>query len=83
MLLHPCLWPLANYTRKVGMNGPNGAVDKPRRAGKPQAFPCGVGLIRVVVRREAPSNRRMSIRRPVVAGAKRRFCESVLNALLG
>ena len=50
---------------------PNGAADKPRRAGKPQAFPPGVGLIRVVVRREAPSNRRMAIRRPVVAGAKR------------
>jgi len=30
-----------------------------------------VGLIRVVVRRGAPSNLRMDIRRPVVAGAKR------------
>ncbi len=39
--------------------GPNGAADKPRRVGKPQAFPPGVGFIRVVVRREAPSNQRM------------------------
>jgi len=31
----------------------NGAADKPRRAVKPQAFPTGVGLIRVVARREA------------------------------
>ena len=35
---------------------PNGAADKPRRAGKTQALPPGVGLIRVVVRRFAPSN---------------------------
>jgi len=35
---------------------PNGAADKPRKARKPQAFSPGVGLIRVVVRRFAPSN---------------------------
>jgi len=35
---------------------PNGAADKPRQAVKPQAFPAGVGLIRVVVRRFAPHN---------------------------
>jgi len=35
---------------------PNGAADKPRKARKPQAFSPGVGLIRVVVRRGAPSN---------------------------
>jgi len=34
-------------------------------------LPPGVGLIRVVVRREAPRKLRMLIRRPVVAGAKR------------
>lgn len=32
---------------------PNGAVDKPRKARKPQIFSPEVGLIRVVVRREA------------------------------
>jgi hypothetical protein len=35
---------------------PNGAADKPRKARKPQAFSPEVGLIRVVVRRFAPSN---------------------------
>jgi hypothetical protein len=34
----------------------NGAADKPRKARKPQAFSPEVGLIRVVVRRFAPSN---------------------------
>ena len=47
---------------------PNEAADKPR-AVKPQAFPAGVGLIRVVVRRFAQAADR--IRRPVVVGAKR------------
>jgi hypothetical protein len=35
---------------------PNGAADKPRKARKPQALTADVGLIRVVVRRGAPSN---------------------------
>ena len=32
--------------RLILMEKSNGAADKPRRAGKPQAFPPGVGLIR-------------------------------------
>ncbi|MFZ1828884.1 MAG: hypothetical protein WAW42_08980, partial [Candidatus Competibacteraceae bacterium] len=43
----------------------NGAADKPRRAGKPQAFSPEVGLIRVVVRRFAPRKQRMPSAAPL------------------
>ena len=49
----------------------NGAADKPRKARKPQAFSPGVGLIRVVVRRGAPSNHADAYPPPRSAGAKR------------
>jgi hypothetical protein len=42
-----------------------------REDGKAEGFDGRCRLHALVVRREAPSNRRMAIRRPVVAGAKR------------
>ena len=49
----------------------NGAADKPRKAGKPQAFSPGVGLIRVVVRRFAPRKQRMPSAAPLSRARKR------------
>lgn len=49
----------------------NGAADKPRRAGKPQAFSPGVGLIRVVAWRKVLHNHTDIYPPLVIASAKR------------